>query len=49
MIELHSSWKLLSIQMDTWPQLYKMKDLNSKVRKNGSINVNTTTAREGMV
>ena len=35
--------------MDTWPQLYKMTDLNRKVRKNGRINVNATTAREGMV
>ena len=49
MFELHSSWKLLSIQMDTWPQLYKMKDLNRKVHKNGSINVIATTTREGMV
>jgi len=45
MINENTSPKEREIIMDTWPQLYWLK--NSKVNKNGSIN--TTTNKEGMV
>ena len=39
---------------DTWPQLFWLKDIKkdlkvSKVNKNGSVNISTTTTDEGVV
>jgi hypothetical protein len=46
MIEENTPYKLREIIMDTWPQLYWLKDFK-KVNKNGSIN--TTTTNKGVV
>ena len=42
-IPQNSSYKLANIIRDTWPQLFWLKD--SKVNKNGRINVNTTKSK----
>jgi hypothetical protein len=42
-IPQNSSYKLANIIRDTWPQLFWLKD--SKDKKNGSINVNTTKSK----
>ena len=48
MIEENAPTKLREIIMDTWPQLFWLKEIkNDKEKNNGSIN--TTTTKEGMV
>jgi len=46
MINDDASYKEREIIMDTWPQLFWLKEIK-KVNNNGSIN--TTTTKEGMV
>ena len=43
MITKDTPYKLAEIIRDTWPQLFWLKD--SKDKKNGSINVNTTKSK----